>query len=109
MPAAADTATRVEKRDVAQTIFADRVFAARVVSGVARFDLFVTEPRPDGKMEPVVVGRLVVPLEALERFVRGMSMVLDQIKRDTAPKPAEPKPAEAKIEAQVKPPAARPK
>src|SRR2546426_352393 len=74
MPAAAETATRVERRDVAQTIFADGVFAARVVSGVARFDLFVTDPRPDGKMEPVVVGRLVVPLEALERFVRGMSM-----------------------------------
>jgi hypothetical protein len=80
-------ATNVAKHDTVATLFADGLFGASVSSGVARLELFAEHFDPAASaMQPTIVGRLMIPAERLEAFVRGMSELVTQIQNQKKPK-----------------------
>ncbi len=72
--------TKVAKHDTVPTLFADGLFGASVSAGVARLELFADQFDPaTGAMQPTIVGRLTMPAEKLEAFVRGMTELVQQL------------------------------
>jgi hypothetical protein len=81
-------AIKVPKHDTVATLFADGLFGASVSSGVARLELFADHFDPaTSVMQPTIVGRLVMPAEKLEGFVRGVGELVQQLQNQKKPKP----------------------
>lgn len=82
---------RVAKHDTIATLFADGLFSASVTSGVARIELFVDQYDPAASaMQPAIVGRLVMPVEKLEGFVRALGEIVQRIQNEKKPKTDKP-------------------
>ena len=80
MPDQAKPAVRTAKHDTVPTLFADGLFGASISSGVARLELFADHFDPGASaMQPTIVGRLTMPAERLEAFVRGMAELVQQL------------------------------
>lgn len=85
------TASRLELRDSIPTVFADGLWGGSVTSGVVRMDVFAENfaagaPSP----QPMVVGRLVMPVSRLESFVRGLRELADRLQQGKAAEAAGP-------------------
>jgi hypothetical protein len=78
-------AVRTAKHDTVPTLFADGLFGASVTSSVARLELFADHFEPAvGGMQPTIVGRLVMPAEKLDGFVRGLSELVQRLQSEKA-------------------------
>jgi hypothetical protein len=76
---------KIAKHDAVPTLFADGLFGASVTSGVARLELFADHFDPAaGAMQPTIVGRLAMPAERLEGFVRGLSELVQRLQSEKA-------------------------
>jgi hypothetical protein len=83
--AQASSEIRIPMHDPVPTLFADGCHSANVIAGCARLDLFV-ERAWHGMpgTQQMVVGRIVIPLERLDAFARGMSELVKRIKDEVA-------------------------
>ena len=78
---------RTARHDTVPTLFADGLFGATVTSGVARLELFADHFDPaTSAMQPTIVGRLVMPAEKLEGFVRGLSELVQRLQSEVKAK-----------------------
>lgn len=74
---------RVAKQDTVATLFADGLFGASVTSGVARLELFAEHFDPEGGgMQPTIVGRLIIPTEKLEGFLRVLGELVHRVQAE---------------------------
>jgi len=78
--------------DQVTTLFADGLYGVTVISGTVRIDLFgliAEHGRTEGGTAPVpmVVGRLVMPVDRLQNFIQGLNEIA---KRLNPEKPAKP-------------------
>ncbi len=81
------TAVKAARHDTVATLFADGLFGASVIAGVARLDLFADHFDPGvGGMQPTIVGRLVMPAEKLDGFVRGLGELVSRLQSEKKPK-----------------------
>jgi hypothetical protein len=86
-PAAESTKTelRIPLHDPVLTLFADGCHAANVIAGCVRLDLFVEHAWSGAQgTQPMVVGRVVMPLERFEQFARGVDALLKKLKDQKA-------------------------
>ena len=78
---------RTAKHDTVPSLFADGLFGASVTSGVARLELFADHFEPAvGAMQPTIVGRLIMPVEKLDGFVRGLGELVQRLASETKAK-----------------------
>jgi hypothetical protein len=78
---------RMAKHDPVASLFADGLFSASVTSGVARIELFVEQFDASANgMQPAIVGRLVMPVDKLESFVRALGEIVQRIQNEKKPK-----------------------
>jgi hypothetical protein len=83
MEAQQKPAVRTAKHDTVPTLFADGLFGASITSGVARLELFAEQFDPAaGGMQPTIVGRLILPAEKLDPFVRGLTELVQRLKTE---------------------------
>lgn len=74
---------RTVKHDSTITCFADGLYGAAVVSGTARIDLFAEHFNPEGEgRQPVVVGRLVIPVERLRVFAAALVEMVQKLQQE---------------------------
>jgi hypothetical protein len=79
------TAVRTAKHDTVPTLFADGLFGASVTSGVVRLELFADHFEPAASaMQPTIVGRLALPAERLDAFVRGLVELVQRLQSEKA-------------------------
>ena len=74
---------RVPLHDPVPSIFADGLHGANVISGCARIDLFVDRAwQGSTAVQPMVVGRLVIPTARLDQFVASLSELSQRLKKE---------------------------
>jgi hypothetical protein len=78
---------RIPLHDPVVSIFADGCHGANVIAGCVRLDLFVERAWQGATgTQQMVVGRIVMPVERLELFARGMNALVKRLKDDAAKK-----------------------
>jgi hypothetical protein len=83
------TEVRIPLHDPVPSLFADGCHGANVIAGCVRLDLFVERGWPGATgTQQMVVGRIIMPLERLESFVRGMTELVKKLKDDKEAKAA---------------------
>ena len=76
---------RVPLHDPVPTLFADGCHTANIIAGCVRLDLFVEHAWAGSKgTQPLVAGRIVIPLERIEAFARGVNALVKKLKDDKA-------------------------
>jgi hypothetical protein len=86
----AKTEVRIPLHDPVPSLFADGCHGANVIAGCVRLDLFVERGWPGATgTQQMVVGRIIMPLERLEIFARGMTELVKKLKEDKAAKTAD--------------------
>ena len=88
---AAKAELRIPLHDPVPTLFADGIHSANVIAGCVRLDLFAEHAWAGAKgTQPMVVGRIVVPLERFAQFARGADVLLKRL-REAGPAQAREK------------------
>lgn len=88
---------RIPLHDPVPSLFADGCNGANVIAGCVRLDLFVERGWAGASgTQPMIVGRIIMPLERLETFARGMTELVKKLKdeqanRKTGKSPESPK------------------
>lgn len=78
---------RIPLHDPVPSLFADGCNGANVIAGCVRLDLFVERGWAGAtNTQQMVVGRIIIPLERLELFSRGMNELVKKVKEDQASK-----------------------
>jgi len=76
---------RIPLHDPVPSLFADGCNGANVIAGCVRLDLFVERGWAGASgTQPMIVGRIIMPLERLEIFARGMTELVKKLKDDQA-------------------------
>ena len=80
---AAGAEVRIPLHDPVPSIFADGCSGANVLAGCVRLDLFVERGWAGApNTQPMVVGRIIVPLERFEMFARGMTELVNKLREE---------------------------
>jgi len=83
--AAAGSEVRIPLHDPVPSIFADGCNGANVLAGCVRLDLFVERGWAGAQgTQPMVVGRVIMPVERFELFARGMTELVNKLKEERA-------------------------
>ena len=83
------TEVRIPLHDPVPSLFADGCNGANVIAGCVRLDLFVERGWAGATgTQPMVVGRIIMPVERLEIFARGMTELVKKLMDDKASRAA---------------------
>ncbi len=89
MEAKAKPEIRPARADSVSTVFADGLYGASLVAGTVRLELLMEQFDPAaGALAPAIVGRLVMPTEKLEGFVRSLNELVQRLRDEKNQKKA---------------------